>query len=653
MTRRSQRFVRIQIMTRRSLGFLVLSLLLALPTLAQVGDLSVSFTSETSVTDPFYVWGVRLQWTGAQPARDVVLDIDVEGTFSVVRSQGGMSCTQTNPVRCTMPLLTRGEAFAGATVAVRLDRPGTHHATATVSTSTPEGPVENNTARHAVVQAGLPEIWGSLIAEDVTMDPGGEGTFRLGVTNDGAPATNVILRAKIEDGGEILRAVPTDWSFGPPTAECAIAGGEVTCRIPAMARKTFELVRLHYRAPDRREGGKVVASATVESDQGDFRPENNAFRAELPLRRLIAVESAEDEGSGTLRQAILDANASCGQTPCTIGFRGVSVVQPRTPLPHLRGMVRVSGGDAERVVLDGSLLSEGNGLQFDGGCMLEVYNLEIRNFPGHGIEAGQDTDFNQCYNAGGYGLYVRKSWLVHNERGIVAKGIDVSLKENVILDHRRAGIFIDGSYYSEIFNNVVVNNGATGIFVNTSNAPQFGGIPPGADIVENIVHGNGEWGIARTRTIGLVQMRRNSMIRNGLSGWDIGLDLVSPDRENDASGTPNKPRITDATYDPVTDTTTIRGTSWWGASVDLYASSSLSRHGHPEAETWLGTTHVFQDQKIELKVPGDLRGQWITGTITRSQTLYFLRDEGKRGSEVFRPSSGADTSELSDPVQVR
>ena len=640
-------------MTRCSLGFLVLSLLLALPTLAQTGDLSVSFTSDTRVTDAFYVWSVRVNWTGEQPAHHIVLDVDVEGTLTVAQGHGGMSCTQTNRVRCTMPLLTRDETSAGAAVAVRLEQPGTHRATATVSTSTAEGPVANNTATHEVVQAGLPEIWGSLIAEDETMDPNGEGSFRLGITNNGAPATNIIVRAKIEDGGAILRAVPTDWSFGPPTAVCTIEGGEATCRIPAMARNKFELVRLHYRAPDRRHGGKVVASATIESDQDDFQPGNNAFHAEIPLRRLFPVESAGDEGTGTLRQAIVEASAACTTMPCTIGFASdVHVIQPRTPLPPARGTVRISGGTGARVVLDGSLLTAGDGLRFDGGCHLDVRNLEIRNFPGHGIEARQDTDFNQCYNAGGYGLYVRQSWLAHNERGIVAKGIDASLRGNVVLDHRRAGIFIDGSYYSEIYNNVVVNNGATGIYVNTSNATQFGGIPPGADLVENIVHGNGEWGIARTRTIGLVQMRRNSMIRNGLSGWDIGLDLVSPNREDDSSGIPNKPLITGATYDPATDTTTIRGTSYWGASIDLYASSSLSRYGHPEAERWLGTTHVFQDQKIELKVPGDLRGQWITGTITRGYTLYFLRDASKPASEVYRGSGGYDTSELSDPVQV-
>ncbi|HEX6083655.1 MAG TPA: right-handed parallel beta-helix repeat-containing protein [Thermoanaerobaculia bacterium] len=642
-------------MTRRSLGFLLVSLLLALPTLGQAGDLSAIFTSDARIAVPYYTWNVRLQWNGEQPARDVVLELNVPGTITQVHARGeGMTCTDTNPVRCTMPFVTRDDIWASAGVSVRLEEPGTYEATATVSTSTPEGPASNNSVRYSIVQTGLPDMWGSLISEDETMEPGGEGSFRLGITNSGGHATNIVVRAKIEDGGEILRAVPTNWGFGEPTATCTIAGGEVTCRIPEMdAIHDFELVRLHYRAPDRREGGRVVATASVESDREDFDPDNNAFRAEVALRRLFVVDSTEDEGTGTLRQAILEAGAACDETPCTIGFRGgVQLVQPRTPLPHLRGAVRVSGGREARVVLDGSLLSEGHGLVFDGGCHLDVRNLEIRNFPGHGIEARQDAAFYQCYDAGGYGLYVRNSWLANNERGIVAKAIDVSLRENVIVDHRRAGIFIDGSYYSEVFNNVVVNNGATGIFVNTADEPQFGGIPPGADLVENIVHGNGEWGIVRTRNRGLVQMRRNSMIRNGLRGWDIGLDLIAPNRDNDISGIPNKPNITHATYDPATDTTTIHGTSWWGASVDLYASTSLSRHGHPEAERWLGATHVFSNEKIELTVPGDLRGQWITGTITRGVTLYFLRDEAKPAGEVYRPPAGYETSELSDPVQV-
>jgi parallel beta-helix repeat protein len=639
-------------MTRRSLVLLLLSFLLSISALAQPGDLSVRFTSESRIAEPgFYEFHVNVSWTGEETARDVVLEMNVPGTIVAIYPNGvRMNCTDKNPVRCTMPLLLNTQSFSGAAVSVRFPGPGTYVATATVSTSTPEGPVENNSATHAVTVAGLPDMWGSLISEDTTVDPNGTGSVRLGIMNKGAPATNIVVRARLEEGA-IVSAVPAYGVFGEPTATCTLANGEATCLIPYMDRQDFELVRLKYRAPVRRDGGKVVILGSVEPEQEDFAPLDNTFGTDVLLRRSFVVFSAADAGSGTLRQAIDDANAGCSAVPCSIVFDGTTAIQPRTPLPAVRGTVRIDGGDA-RVALDGSLLTAGDGLHYDGGCAFEVRNLVIRNFPGHGIEAQNGVDFGALCNFIDRGLFVRKTELANNERGIVVKKIDASLRENVIHDHRRAGIFIDGSWYAQIFNNVVVNNGATGIYVNTSAQPQFGGIPPGADIVENIVHGNGEWGIARTRN-GLVQMQRNSTIRNGLYGFDVGLDLNTPNRENDGPGVPNKPLLESATYDPVTDTTTIRGTAPWGSTVDLYASTSLSRYGYPEAESWLGILPVLQNQKIEWTVPGDLRGQWITGTITRGQTLYFLRDDAKPAANVGRPSSGYDTSELSDPVQVQ
>ena len=116
---------------------------------------------------------------------------------------------------------------------------------------------------------GLPSLRGSLNSRDDTVDPGRLGTVDLGVTNNGAAATNVVMRARVE-GGQILSAEPMEWGFGPPTSTCAIANGEVSCHIPAMkAGNDFELVRLTYRAPDRREGGKVVVTGVVASDSAD------------------------------------------------------------------------------------------------------------------------------------------------------------------------------------------------------------------------------------------------------------------------------------------------------------------------------------------------------------------------------------------------
>jgi hypothetical protein len=282
-----------------------------------------------------------------------------------------------------------------------------------------------------------------------------------------------------------------------------------------------------------------------------------------------------------------------------------------------------------------------------------VRNLAIRNFPNHAIEAWQTAeDFNACRSAQQYadGLYVTRTVLSGNTRGIVAKGIDVSLRENVIHDQRRAGIFIDGSYYSYVKNNIIVGSGASGIFINPSPGSRWGGIPGGGEIIENIIHSNVEWGVARTAN-GLVQVSYNSIYDNGLYGIDVGLDLATPNRTEPGPGVPNKPTLISATYDPVSNKTVIRGIAPGGGKVDLYASRSLSRRGYPEAEKWL--TQDWATGTFAMSVDGDLRGQWITATNSVFTTLYFLRAEAAPATNVYRGSTGVNTSELSDAVQVQ
>jgi parallel beta-helix repeat protein len=637
---------------------LPLLLLAALPVFAQSGDLSVSFSSETRVPAAFgYRYVVLVHWTGTEPARDVVLEVNLPGDPNLLHVRAdGMKCTGTSPVRCTIPLLKAGELFVGLGAAVVLpDTAGVYTATATVSTTTPEGPPQNNSATHVLTVAGLPDLRGSIIAEDATLDPGGVGDARMGVSNNGATATNVVVRIRVEDGGEVLRVVPTDWGFGLPLFHCTVENGEAVCRLDRLPPHDFELVRLQYRAPNRREGGKVVLTGTVESDREDFDPQNDTFSTPVPLRRMFVVTSAEDDGPGSLRQTIIDSRADCAVMACTIAFEGLGKIQPVTPLPAIAGFTRIDGG-AARVELEGSRLASGDGLLFDGGCEIQVRNLVVRNFPGHGLEARQTPESRQgCASAQLYvdGLYVSHSWLAGNTRGVVVKNMDAQLAWNVVHENRRAGIFLDGSDYSIVRNNVVVNNGASGIYVNTFSERVPAGYHAGADIVENVVHGNGEWGIARTRNNGYVQIRRNSTIRNGLYGIDAGLDLDTPNRDNDATGVPNKPELLSASYDPATGTTVIRGRLVWGASVDVYASSSLSVYGYPESERWLGEVHVPRGDVFELKVPGDLRGQWITATSSRNTTLYFLRGDAAPAANVYRGPTATNTSELSNAVQVK
>ena len=85
-----------------------------------------------------------------------------------------------------------------------------------------------------------------------------------------------------------------------------------------------------------------------------------------------------------------------------------------------------------------------------------------------------------------------------------------------------------------------LGNGASGIFVNVGDSNRSYG--SGADIEDNIIANNGEWGVCRTQN-GEVSLYRNSIYGNTSAGIDIGLDNDTPNRPNDAASAPNNPSI--------------------------------------------------------------------------------------------------------------
>lgn len=643
-------------MTRRSL-FPSLFLLLTLPAFSQTGDLTVSIDAYERVAGVGYFgYVVHAAWNGAEPATNVVLEMNVPGTLVAVNPYSAeMTCTQSNPVRCTLPVLQRDQMYEGMFVQVRLPGPGSFTATLTGSTTSPETSTANNTATHTVVVAGLPDLDITMIGEpDLPLDPGEEGVLRTGVQNRGETATNVVFRITAPEGGTITSATAEEWFPSDAKTACSVENGEAICRRDSLDPGGFTLAHIRYRAPQRDDGGKFTIAAAVDADQEDFDTTDDTSRHDVLLRRFLRVTSAADDGSGTLRQAIRDANAQCATSPCTISLAGVNAVQPASALPQVTGVVRFDGGTAARPVLDGSLLAQGDdGFVLEGSCAYEVRNLLIRNIPHHAIEARQTPNGAELCTRTfiGFvpGLLVTKTEILGSERGIVTKAVDAELTENVIHENRRSGVFIDGAWYSVLRNNVIVNNGASGVFINNG-GPRFT-IPPGADLTGNVIHGNAEFGIARTRN-GMVQMQRNSLVRNGVHAYDVDLDLSTPNRENDAAGIPNKPELISATYDPASGNTIVRGIvqTKSGFGLDFYASDSRDARGGPQAERWL--KFAFAIPNFEVTLPGDLRGQWITATLTKSITLYFLR-AAKPETNLDRPSSGADTSELSEAIQVQ
>jgi len=611
---------------------------LSFPALAQGLDSRVEINMDQRHPTLHATYVVYTNWGEQVEGENVVLELDSGGEIQAVYPWNNSTVCdqQVRSLRCTTPAASA--LFGGMALTVRFPEAGTYTTHARISSTSVDPNPADNVATHTVSVAGLPSLRPYGVAdllEGSSVDPGGAGTLRIGLQNDGEVATNVVLRATLPEGGRFTGMSPWNAGFCSLVSET-----EAVCRFAETRPVGTAQYNIDFVAPDRPDGGTFPFVVTADADQDDFDPSNDVSRVEVLLRDLIEVTNAADDGPGSLRQALLESRTACDELPCLIGFRSETplVIQPRSPLPALRGSVKIDGGTM-KTILDGSLLPAGGALSHEDGCEFRVNRMVIHQFPGHAIEAHQVAPPSGTTPCGLESLlFVTNSELIGNLRGVVTHGISATITGNVIRDHGRAGIFADGGYYTEIARNEITGNGASGVFLRPSSASSW--LTPGGEIFDNVVRDNREWGIARA-AFGAVNIRRNAVSGNHLYGIDYGLDLSTPNA-------PNKPVLFSATYDPVRNATVIRGTvprtvrgDW--PFVDLYASSSLSRLGYPEAEQVIGGVSAAGD--FETLISGDLRGKWITATGTRNVDYLFLSTNG------FRYQTN-DTSELSDAVQV-
>jgi hypothetical protein len=104
----------------------------------------------------------------------------------------------------------------------------------------------------------------------------------------------------------------------------------------------------------------------------------------------FTVTNANDSGAGSLRQAIIDANADT--TADSIVFNvGVTSIAPVTNLPVITETVSIDGTTSGGYVeIDGALNSVGFGLRLNAPNT-EVYGLDIRGFSSMGIQVEADS----------------------------------------------------------------------------------------------------------------------------------------------------------------------------------------------------------------------------------------------------------------------
>lgn len=215
----------------------------------------------------------------------------------------------------------------------------------------------------------------------------------------------------------------------------------------------------------------------------------------------IAVVNANDSGPGSLREAILNANANTGVIDA-IGF-AIAGVRPYTiallsPLPALTdpvvidaGITGTAGACAPTIEINGSQIEQpGPGLLVTGGSST-IRGLSITQFRGSGIELRQGGGSHiQC-------TYVGVAPDGSTPRGNAGNGIQVidsaanTFSGNLVSANGGEGIRVDGASGSTVIEanyvgtdaagEVDLGNAASGIYIRRV---------PGTRITGNIVSGN-------------------------------------------------------------------------------------------------------------------------------------------------------------------
>src|SRR5260221_10728814 len=275
-----------------------------------------------------------LKNAGPDPAHDVLVSMKVDGL-----PQETLPCPN-------------GTCFLGdvkvtdyaSIPQLRLPLPGADFTitfTATVTSSTPDPNAGNNSATRTIIVKTAPH----LIAQfriPYPIDPGLPFDANLSLLNLGySTAHHVIVTADLPPGSDVV-SVP---------ANCMATPARLTCTMDALSQTHGDgigLATVKLRAPASYEGGDIAFEVAAHADEPDFLPGGFQGSVHSTLFRTFVITSTADDGSGSLRAAVLAANASCPRpavfyatyVPCALQFnisepsdRPWKTIRLKSPLP--------------------------------------------------------------------------------------------------------------------------------------------------------------------------------------------------------------------------------------------------------------------------------------------------------------------------------
>jgi uncharacterized repeat protein (TIGR01451 family) len=340
----------------------------------------------------------------------------------------------------------------------------------------------------------------------------GNFTYSTLVTNNGpSPASNVVATITLP---------PNVTLNGSPTSTQGSCSGAttITCNLGALASGNSATHTINLTATG---AGTASITASVTATETDNIAGNNSSVTNVGVTgsSTMVVTTNADSGTGSLRQAILDANnSSVCPAPCTIAFNlpsGQQTISPPTSLPAVTAANVIIDGTTQPgfsgtplITLDGSSNAAfSSGLQLSGGHDA-IKGLSIVTFQGSAIVI--DTFGHDAVTGNYLGLHIDGSTAGQN----AGDGVTVTSGNNTIGGTTAAA----RNVISGNFGSGVVLNG-TAVTANAVSGNYIGLNAAGTAAVPNITDGIQILFGASSNTIGgTTAAARNVISGNGNSG---------------------------------------------------------------------------------------------------------------------------------------
>jgi hypothetical protein len=385
-------------------------------------------------------------------------------------------------------------------------------------------------------------------------------------------------------------------------------------------------------------GGKATLHAILQpsSTLGAFTALSWKERGQRTERRVrerdlyrytheFAVTNTADSGAGSLRQALLDANAACTLSDaCRIHFDlpPNTSIRPLTALPRIAAREIVIDGGAG-ILLDGSASTGPNGLEIGAQSHTILRKLKVHSFPNAGVEATPEA-----------AVKIHECEIVHNaSRGVAAFDAFVAVYDSVLSGNLRSGLFIDGGG-GRVHNSLIgvapdgvtaMPNLASGIFVNGRGDVY---------IADNVIAHNAHFGVAYPASSERVEVGPNRIFGNGGPPIDVNLDGPSFFAQTPGAWF-NGPLLTSATYDAATNTTTISGRLDTDQFVPFIIAFEIQffTTAPNGTDQFLGAITITSPDFV-FTARGDLRGRSVVANAIR----YRFDELTQRSTSEFGTS---------------